>query len=156
MQPIKRITTPVLSAWYSEADKTDQDLLPPRRGEPFRGSEDHPVRARKDVLADIADDPGLQAFYDRVIPADITPAAWMPFWPSAWRGGALVDAGTDSLTDGRPEPYPARSRRRGLSKLWHAFSEPLPGGRRFETRSSRRTPHGPDETPDGKAVEKEV
>jgi hypothetical protein len=30
-------------------------------------------------------DPALQAFYQRVTPPGLEPAAFIPFWPSAWR-----------------------------------------------------------------------
>ncbi len=33
-------------------------------------------------LATVSDDPALQCFYDRCVPRNITPSAWMPFWPS--------------------------------------------------------------------------
>ena len=41
---------------------------------------------RTAALDAITTDPDLRQFYERVIPADIEPAAWVPFWPSAWRG----------------------------------------------------------------------
>ncbi len=41
---------------------------------------------RETALAEISDDPAIQGFYDRVVPRGITPAAWIPFWPSAWPG----------------------------------------------------------------------
>lgn len=59
--------------------------LSPEDGGAAREADDHEAATRSDAPAAIADDPVLQAFYERVVPADITPAAWMPFWPSAWR-----------------------------------------------------------------------
>jgi hypothetical protein len=45
---------------------------------------DEERRAR--ALAAVSDDPAIQGFYDRCVPQNITPSAWMPFWPSAWTG----------------------------------------------------------------------
>ncbi|MHB0978893.1 MAG: hypothetical protein ACYC5Q_02255 [Thermoleophilia bacterium] len=56
-------------------------------GEPAVASEDREHEDRREALAAISDDPVVQSFYDRVVPAGVVPAAWMPFWPGAWRGG---------------------------------------------------------------------
>ena len=45
---------------------------------------DEERRAR--ALAAVSDDPAIQCFYDRCVPQNITPSAWVPFWPSAWPG----------------------------------------------------------------------
>ncbi len=55
-------------------------------GGPAAAWEDQKHEDRREALAAISDDPVVQAFYDRIIPEGVIPAAWMPFWPSAWNG----------------------------------------------------------------------
>ena len=75
---IRRKTKPTAAGPWTECDGTLAQ--PPLvRGETER-------ERRTAALDAITTDPGLRQFYERVIPADIEPVAWLPFWPSAWRG----------------------------------------------------------------------
>jgi hypothetical protein len=61
-------------------------VVPPTPASPEALSPETDEERRARALAAVSDDPAIQCFYDRCVPQNIEPSAWVPFWPSAWPG----------------------------------------------------------------------